>query len=81
MIVVIFSLSMVFLTAIANVAYFVAHSNGKKNIRLYTAIVLFAFLIHNFVFNSIELNMWIGLIALVSSLDIIVDWKNARKHA
>lgn len=81
MMVTIFSLSIVFLVALANVAYFIAHSNGKKNIRLYTALILSAYLVHSFVFDLPEYGIWIGMISLVSLFDIIIDWKNTRIHA
>lgn len=63
-----------FLFGSVNLSYYLAHANGKKYIRLFSACALYALVIHNLINPPDGYNIWSVVVGMLSVMDTIVDW-------
>ncbi len=68
-----------FIYGTVNLAYYLAHGNGKKYIRLFSAFVLYvpAVLMATGTFDMPDL--WFTVVGMLSVLDVIVDWRGKMR--
>lgn len=84
-----FSGSMGIICSLANLAYWLHHKNGKRNLRLLTAFILMYFGV-NLILIAIDtplqasghvlLRQWIFLLFLIPVWDLIVDWSRNKDN-
>lgn len=69
-----------FIYGTVNLAYYLAHGNGKKYVRLFSAFVLYtpAVLLAFGIFEVPD--FWFNIVGLLSVLDVIVDWHGKTKR-
>jgi hypothetical protein len=65
-----------------NLAYYIVHANGKKYIRLFSAIALFVLAGATFLADTTDTMhqvIWFKVVSMLSVLDTIVDWRGKIK--
>lgn len=72
-----------FIFGSVNLAYYLAHANGKKYIRLFSAFALYVLSFTTFLTYAGILehqDTWFKVVSLLPVLDAIVDWRGKVKR-